>query len=126
MKKILIALTMAGLLVFAFFTVKNAYREIKRNRQIQEEVQALEQEAENLKKSNQNLKEKIAYFETQDYQELEAKRELSFQKPDENVVIVKPNALQSSGENNDVQANDLSQSKKSIPNYRKWYNLFFQ
>ena len=94
MKKILILLALFGLVIFGFFVSRSSYKEIKRNRQIQQEISDLEREADTLKKNNQNLKEKIAYFETKDFQELEAKRELSFQKPDENVVIVKPNASQ--------------------------------
>jgi cell division protein FtsB len=126
MKKVLIALTLSGLVVFGFFVSRSTYKEIKRNRQIQDEIKTLEKEAETLKKNNQNLKEKIAYFETKDFQELEAKRELSFQKPDENVVIVKPSTSQMMEEIPNQSVQGINQSKMVTPNYLKWFKLFFE
>jgi cell division protein FtsB len=125
MKKILIALLLAGLLAFGFFAARGAYLEMKRNRQIESEIATLENEAENLKKSNHNLRDRIAYFESQDFQELEAKRELNFQKPDESVVVVKPSPSEMAVKNDSVGVANFPQVSNS-PNYMKWYNLFIK
>lgn len=102
-----------------------SYKEAKRNQQIDEEIEIMRQEAEKIKKNNENLKEKIAYFETPSFQESVAKEKLNLQKPDEQVVIVKPSEYYESREENSTN-NQEEKAEENIPNYLKWWNQFFR
>lgn len=102
-----------------------SYKEAKRNQQINGEIEAMRQEAEKIRKNNENLKEKISYFETPAFQEGVAKEKLNLQKPDEQVVMVKPSEYyESRGEN--VSDNQTEKAEEDIPNYLKWWNQFFK
>lgn len=102
-----------------------SYKEAKRNRQIDEEIEAMRQEAEKIRKNNESLKEKITYFETPSFQEGVAKEKLNLQKPDEQVVIVKPSEYYENREENPA-GNQEEKTEENIPNYLKWWNQFFK
>lgn len=112
-------------LVIIGFIAYSAIKENSRNRQIQKEIEALKQEAEKIKTTNQELQEKNQYFSTQDFQEKIAKEKLNLQKENENVVVVKPSpssiVLGESKENN----SEKKTTGPEIPNYKKWWNYFF-
>jgi cell division protein FtsB len=100
-------------------------KESKRNRQINEEIVAMQQEAEKIRINNESLREKITYFETPEFQEGIAKEKLNLQKPDERVVIVKPSpsldeSLQTTGESSQPE------DQITVANYKKWWNQFFE
>ena len=119
-------LVIALLVAIGFISLK-AFKEMQRKKQIEKEISDLKAEAEKVRKDNQDLTDKITYFESPEFQEWEAKRKLNFQKPDENVVIVKPSPSKAdeSGGSAD-QAQQGTQSLKDIPNYIKWWNQFFK
>jgi len=102
-----------------------SYKEAKRDRQIDQEIEMMQQEAEKIRKNNENLKEKIAYFETQAFQEGVAKEKLNLQKPDEQVVIVKPSQYYENREENPAD-NQEEKTEENIPNHLKWWNQFFR
>lgn len=77
-------------LVVAGWISYYAVKESKRSRQIENEIETLRQEAEKLRQNNQNMSEKIGYFDTAEFQEKIAKEKLNLQKEDENVAIIKP------------------------------------
>ena len=113
-------------LVVAGFVSWKALNEAKRSRQIEKEIESLKREAEKIRQYNGTLQGKIAYFETQDFQEREAKEKLNFQKPNESVAIVKPTPKPESINNeNQINKDQPSQGVAKIPNYRKWWNKFF-
>lgn len=101
-------------------------KESKRNRQIREEIESLQQEADNLSQNNQEMQEKIVYFETSEFQEKIAKEKLNLQKENENVAIIKPSPVLKDNriaENKPTaQAGALSEK----PNYKKWWDQFFK
>ncbi|MCX6763514.1 MAG: septum formation initiator family protein [Candidatus Moranbacteria bacterium] len=101
-------------------------REFQKKRQIQEEIRKLQEEAQKISRENSAIQEKIAYLESHDYQEKEAKDKLNLQKPDEKVVVVRKSV---SEENRiPVSQEEIAETvpeKPSIPNYQKWWNYFF-
>jgi len=118
---IFIVLVAAGMVSY------KAFKEAKRSQQIETEIESLRQEAEKIRQDNNNLEEKIAYFDTQGFQEREAKEKLNFQRPNENVVVVKPvpEIEYPDPMNNEVE-NKIPGENEKIPNYRKWWNKFFK
>ncbi len=119
---LLIILLGIGAIVAVSFV---SYKEAKRNQQINGEIEAMRQEAEKIRKNNENLKEKISYFETPAFQEGVAKEKLNLQKPDEQVVIVKPSEYYESREENPTGSQE-EKTEETMPNYLKWWNQFFR
>jgi len=114
-----------GLIILAYVAY-SASKVIYKKNQIQKEISALEEEAARIEKNNLDLKEKIAYFESRDFQEKEVRDKLSFQNPDENMVIVKPglSGREKSEVANMAQKNDIE--AEDIPIYKKWWSYFFK
>lgn len=108
----------------AFFISSSAVKEAYRSRRIEKEVEALRQEAAKIQNENNQLAQKIAYLQTPEFQEKIAKEKLNLQKPDENVVVVK----QRVGELPSVAGvqTETVQAEIDVPNYQKWWNLFFK
>lgn len=103
-----------------------AYRagiENQRKRLIEKEIEGLKKEAEKIEKENRNLTEKIAYFETQDFREKEAKEKLNFQKEGESVAVIKPSPSQAIVENEKPPV--VASSESEISNGQKWWRYFF-
>ncbi|KKP96191.1 MAG: Cell division protein FtsL [Candidatus Moranbacteria bacterium GW2011_GWE1_36_7] len=106
----------------AIFISSSAVREAYRSRKIESEVIALKQEAQRVQDENKSLSQRIAYFETPEFQEKVAKEKLNLQKSDENVVVVKQGVQQQNTEPEKVEEN----KDENIPNYLKWWNSFFR
>lgn len=126
-KKIIVSsiFVSAGLAIAVVVSFR-ATKEAGRNNKIEEEVAVLQREAEKIRKDNQNLEERIAYFETQEFQEREAKEKLNFQKEGEKVVVVRPSPFQETGQEASVKGVESSRVEMEIPNYNKWWNHFFK
>ena len=111
-------------IVLAVAISTSAFREAYRSRTIQNEVQDLQSQAQHIQSENQALTEQIAYLQTPEFQEKIAKEKLNLQQPDESVVVVNPSADQQQP----IQqtSNENIQTQQDIPNYIKWWNLFFK
>lgn len=111
-----------------FFAGAAVWEEISKKRSIQSEIDKLQQEAEKISRQNITLEEKIAYLESREYQEKEAKDKLSLQSLDENLVVIKPSIAREIGavaEKPSV-AKPSARIEDSPPNYIKWWNYFFK
>lgn len=103
-------------------------KQIERNRRIQDEVSSLEVEAVKIRRENETLSEKIDYLSSDNFREQEAKKKLGLKKAEETVVIIKPRpgdsvVLGIASENNrSVTENN---DNENIPNYEKWWKIFF-
>ena len=111
-------------IIFAAFISYSAVREAYRNKKIEVEVEALQQEAKRIQIENDSLSKKIAYFETPEFQEKIAKEKLNLQKPDENVVVVKPSIEKE--QTPDLEQKNEQSEVLQIPIYKKWLNFFFK
>lgn len=121
--RIITAFCLAGI-IFVFFSV---YKEIGKKKAVQEEITKLQEEAEKINRENLNLQEKIAYFESRDYKEREAKDKLNLQNPGENLVVIKPNLAK--GEAIPDKLATVSRQEETVdqtPNYKKWWDYFFK
>ncbi len=111
-------------LVFIFISI---FKETYRKNQVKKEITDLQEEAQRISKDNADIKEKIAYLESPEYQIKEAKDKLGLQNPEENVIVVKPN-VEKEPETNSLE-NENSENIPRIeetPNYLKWWNYFFK
>lgn len=118
-----IVIFLVGIALAAFISTK-AVKEAYRSRKIEKEIEDLKKEAEKIQNENNQLSQKIAYLQTPEFQEKIAKEKLNLQKPDENVVVVKQ-AVSQPQEEIPIQ-NQVEQVAQNIPNYQKWWNLFFK
>lgn len=125
MKKILSYFSILAIIVVAGYFGKKIYSEHKRDLQIKKEIDALKSEAEKISRNNDDLKEKISFFESPEFQEWEAKKKLNFQRPEENVAMIKPSP---SGRAMDASesADAAVEPAKNIPNWKRWWNYFFK
>ena len=119
---IILGLIILGLIVWAIS------RENYRKKQIQKEINALEEEAKRIQTDNSRLVEKLAYLEGRDYQEKEIRDKLNLQAPEENMVIIKPSPtdkmIKDANPNQPVDNQGLVFVKETNP--QKWWNYFFK
>jgi len=73
--------------VFAFAIYSNIRLAI-RNYELRQTVQSSKEEVEALKRRNEKLRLLLTFYETDEYQEVEAKRRLGLKRPDETAVLV--------------------------------------
>jgi cell division protein FtsB len=125
-----ISLIMAKLVFLAgFFAVIALFfflaKEFYKKRQIQSEINKLQEEAQRISKKSLEIQDKIAYFESKDYQEREAKDKLNLRSPDENVIVIKPGLAEEQFiTNENIQS--VPEPTDRISNQKKWWNYFFK
>lgn len=105
----------------SFFLAKEYYKK----RQIQSEIQKLEDEAAKINRDNLEIQDKIAYLQSRDYQEREAKDKLNLQNPGENVVVIKPGVAREQAMETENE-NPPQPLPPAVPNPQKWWKYFFQ
>lgn len=113
-----------GIIALVFISAA-IYGEIAKKRQIQSQISQLQREAEKISRDNALTQNKIAYLESKDYQEREAKDKLNLQSPDENVVLVKPTIVKENKTEEKVSPATPPQPEK-ISNPEKWWEYFFK
>ncbi|KKT89900.1 MAG: hypothetical protein UW87_C0001G0010 [Candidatus Moranbacteria bacterium GW2011_GWC2_45_10] len=109
--------------VAAIYVIYVAGKEAYRGRKIEKEIEALRQEAEQIRAENGGLQEKISYFDTNEFREKIAKEKLNLKKEDEKVVEIRPVAM-IKGDQAEAPEQPTAPSPE-IKNYRKWWNRFF-
>lgn len=116
------------LLVVAIFIGIALVKETYKKNAIQEEISRLEAEAEKIEKGNLSIQEKIAYFESREYQEKEAKDKLNLQNRGESVIIIRPGISDSYKKEEEIGENtqSIKSENEKNTNYRKWWNYFFK
>lgn len=117
-------LMFVGLILLAYVSYC-AFKVVYKKNQIQNEILGLQEEAKKIEKNNNDLRDKISYFESRDFQEKEVKDKLSLQQPDESLVIVKPGPAK---EKQAEKAEETQEMKdvENVPTYKKWWDYFFK
>ncbi len=121
-KKNLISSFLTSTWVFVFILVLllvfsvSLIREVMRKIEIQRQIAALEEKIDSLENDNKQLESLIAYLQTDDFIEEEARKKLSLKKPGEKVIAV-PELEESSDSSN--------ASTSTLPNWRLWWYYFF-
>lgn len=93
-------------------------RDILRLLKASDQIKLAEQRVQQLEAEQQQLLEKKEYFQSEEFVEEEARNKLNMAKPGETIVILPP----SSGVAEDKSK---SRSQIGIPNWKKWWKLFF-
>ena len=120
-KKNLISSFLTSTWVFVFILVLllvfsvSLIREVMRKIEIQRQIAALEEKIDSLENDNKQLESLIAYLQTDDFIEEEARKKLSLKKPGEKVIAV-PELEESSDSSN--------ASTSTLPNWRLWWYYF--
>jgi cell division protein FtsB len=100
-----------------------SWGQMERHKRITKEVEALEEKAKYIAEENQTLEERISYFSTREFREQEARQKLGLKKPDETVVAIKEEGRLETSESKDFK--QTKPRENNIPNYQKWWSLFF-
>lgn len=125
-QKYLLRAGIVGIVALVSWVAYISSKQIARNERIENEVGMLQSEADRIKRENETLSEKINYFSTADFREQEAKEKLGMKKESEEAVLIKSRPVQKQVEAvRELQTGEVSVTEVRIPNYRKWWNLFF-
>ena len=119
----LAALISIGALMVAGLVGVASFKESQISKKIKDMIASLEEQKKTIERENADLKEKIAYFETDDFRERTAKEKLNMQKPDEKVAVVKL----SPEEQKEQEFQELQTEERNleVSNPQKWLNHFF-
>ena len=78
----------------------------------------MEEKVLRLEEKKKELSEKYQYYQTPEFIEEEARNKLNMAKPGETIVILPPNL-------EELLSRSKTQAEPLIPNWKKWWNLFF-
>ena len=104
------------------------WRSFRLQRQVNREITQLKIEIAKAESQNQEFKQMIAYLQSSDFVEKEARLNFGLKKPGEQVVVVRPPATEE--ENNQSSAAGqtlLNQNAQAALNkMRQWWDYFFR
>ncbi len=101
-------------------------KERVRDKTIGSEISRLETEAEKIAADTLSLKERIAYFSSDTFQEREAKEKLDYRHQDERVIVVRPGRGGVPMTDPLLPSSESRYNGEDMPNHRKWWRLFWQ
>ncbi len=118
---VFLALIIVG--IFSYVSLK----EIHQKKEVKNEINSLKKQAEKIKEENMQVKEKLSYLSSEEYQKMTAKEKLNLQEPDEKVVVLSQNPIKIKKKIvlGEQTANEYNSSMKTVPNFQKWWNYFF-
>lgn len=101
-------------------------KERVRDKTIGSEISRLEREAEKMRTDTLSLKERIAYFSSDAFQEREAKEKLDYRNQGEKVVVVRPGREGISTNAPLLSSEESGYNDEDMPNHRKWWQFFWE
>lgn len=111
-----ISIAVGGVITLALLV--SLVQEMNRKIQVQREVRALEQQAQDAERAVIELENLNEYFRTDDYQERLAREKLNYSAPGEHVILVPEDSVTKT----DASTKD-SPLSASIP--MRWWEVFF-
>lgn len=106
-------------LVFSIYLATNLYRDLQKRQRVKQEIQNLKNQINEVDKQNNDLKNLISYFETDEYTESFAREKLGFKKPGEKIIILPKQ------ENTLDKTNNNDEKSKIYNNMKSWWDYFF-
>jgi len=82
------------------------------------QIKLMENRILELEKKKEIVLKKYQYYQSEDFIEEEARNKLNMAKPGETIVILPPNL-------SELLNRSRIQTEASLPNWKKWWNLFF-
>lgn len=96
-------------------------RSIYKNYSINQKISDLENQIIAIRVDNENIKNSLLYYNTNSFKELEIRRRLGMQKPDEQVFLFDETALNDDMANKENQKQNVQNNTPAPdPNYVKW------
>jgi cell division protein FtsB len=115
------------LLILVSFLSYALFEESYKKSQVKKEIERLRLEAEAIENKNFQIREKIAYLESREFLEKEAKDKLNLQREGENLIVIKPGPLrEKSSEEEDFSQKEGGSSGIQKTNCEKWWDYFFK
>jgi cell division protein FtsL len=114
---------LAGLTVLVLIGISLG-KETYRKRQVQKEIEGLQDQVNQLNQENSELNNLIAYFSTQEFQEKEAREKLNLQKDNEQMVVLRKELAGKKDEESTETQTTVAPEDPS-PNWQKWLKHFF-
>ncbi len=106
------------IIVGGIFLIFNLFRDILRLIRASEQIKLAEKKVEELEKETEELRHKREYYKSKDFIEEQARNKLNMAKPGEIIVILPPNIEEVLGQGKEF-------SPPQLPNWKKWWQLFF-
>lgn len=100
-------------------------KERAKKKEVEKSILSLKAQADNIRRENMALNDRVSYLSSKDYQEVQAKDKLNLQSPGENVVIITPrNSAQKTV--SQPTKKEAAEESAAEPNYKKWLAYFFK
>lgn len=106
------------ILLIGLYLIINLTRDISRLLRAKDSVALVEKKVEKLQEEQGRLLELKEYYSSPEFIEKEAREKLGMAKPGETIIILPTNLPQVLGRSEDRE-------EPTIPNWRKWWELFF-
>jgi len=115
------------ILIIVILFLVNIGRTIYKNHNIKTKIINLENINSDLENDRLNLKNRILFYETDIYKELEARKHLNYQKKDEKVVVLLKKEKNENITNENIQKNaeEVKNNENIVPNWQKWLKYIF-
>lgn len=99
-------------------TLVGVAKGIARRVEVEREISALQRDINSLQTKNEELRNLINYFDSNEYKEREARLKMGLQKPGENVVVI-PGLADNPG------APPNAEPAPEVSNWNLWWKYFF-
>lgn len=107
-------------LIFSIYLAMNLYKDLNQRKKVKNEINNLTSQIDSVSKQNDELKNLISYFGTDDYIESFSREKLGLKKPGEKILVLPE-------ENSNIEVDTTKTSEKSdfLKNLRAWWDYFF-
>lgn len=114
--KKLLLVSLLCILGFLYFAIE---RGGKKNKEVYNEINQLENQAISLEKEKNNLSDLISFFKTPSFKERESKEQLGLQNPGEKVIVI------TKDKEPDSEAAEPVKEEKKVSKIEKWWKMIF-
>lgn len=110
-------LLLIGIVILILLIIVNSTKRISSLRDTSKKVDKVEEQLQVLRQENEKLKVELEYKKSDEFKEAEIRNKLGMVKQGEAVVVLPQK---------DDEGLTTNDERQNIPNYIKWWNLFFR